>query len=149
MKPGRGVILKRKPRYHTPLTHTWFLERRGFQLFMLREGTAIPIIGYIFHFIFWLNAFYDGPETFAAMMETLRHPTAIALHAIALPGALYHSITWFNLTPKIMPMYIGEDRMPDSIAAIAMGYGPWLAVTAAMLWFSCAPSLLGTIEVLP
>ncbi len=56
------------------------------------------------------------------------------MHILALAAALYHSITWFNLTPKIMPLYIGEDRVPDFWAAILMGYLPWTLITFIILW---------------
>ena len=68
------------------------------------------------------------------MLDAATTPTAILLHSLALAAALFHSITWFNLTPKIMPMYIGEDRVPDLLAAIAMGYLPWVVVSVAVLW---------------
>ena len=56
------------------------------------------------------------------------------MHVLAFVAALYHSITWFNLTPKIMPLYIGEDRVPDFWAAILMGYLPWTLITFIILW---------------
>ncbi len=48
-------------------------------------------------------------------------------------------ITWFNLTPKIMPLYIGEDRVPDIWTAILMGYLPWTLCTFIILWRIASP----------
>lgn len=121
-------------RYHTPMRATWFLERPGFVRFMARELTAIFVLGYLVYLILWIRRLGQGPEAYAAAIESARHPAVIALHAIALVGAVYHSITWFNLTPRIMPMYLGEDRLPDGLAAMTMGYLPWVAMTALVMW---------------
>ncbi len=76
----------------------------------------------------------QGPEGLAAAIDGARHPLTVAMHILALVAALYHSITWFNLTPKIMPLYIGEDRVPAIWAAILMGYLPWTLFTFIILW---------------
>ena len=135
---GADATLGSKPapdtRYGTPLPSTWFLQRPGYRLFMLREMTSVFLAAYLVFLLVWLYRLGQGPEAFEAMIQAARHPLSIALHLIALAGALYHSITWFNLTPKIMPMYFGEDRVPDLWAAIFMGYLPWAVVTAGILW---------------
>ena len=122
------------PRYKTPLSRFWFLERPGFRRFMAREATAIFLAGYLVFLLVWFRRLGQGPEAFAGMMEALRSPGWVFLHVLALLAALCHSITWFNLTPKIMPMYIGEDRVPDMWAALLMGYLPWAGVSAVIIW---------------
>ena len=53
---------------------------------------------------------------------------------MALAATVWHTITFFAAVPQAMPIYIGEDRLPAPIAKIVMGYGPWLTVTAIILW---------------
>ena len=101
---------------------------------MARELTAVFVLGYVIYLLLWLRQFGLGPEAYAAAIESGRSPLIIVMHVIALLGAMYHSITWFNLTPKIMPMYVGEDRLPDAMAAIMMGYLPWAGVTGIVMW---------------
>jgi fumarate reductase subunit C len=123
-----------KTRYQTPMPATWFLQRPGYRRFMLREATAIILAAYLLYLLFWLYRLGQGPEAYEAMARAGRNPLVIVLHLVAFIAAVYHSITWFNLTPKIMPMYIAEERVPDAWAAIAMGYGPWLAASAFVIW---------------
>ncbi len=123
-----------KQRYETPMPWTWFTQRRGYRLFMVREVTSVFLAAYLIYLIVWIYRLAQGPETFADTIDTARHPLSVVLHILTLCAALYHSITWFNLTPKIMPMYLGEDRVPDFWAAIIMGYLPWIAVTVVILW---------------
>ncbi len=121
-------------RYQTPLRPTWFLLRPGYRRFMAREGTAIIVAAYLLYLLLWLHQLGKGPEAFARLMEIARNPTIVILNGLAFAGVLYHSITWFNLTPKIMPLYVAEEKVSDFWAAILMGYLPWVAVTALVIW---------------
>ena len=123
-----------RERYQTPLPWSWFTQRRSYRLFMAREATSVFLAGYLVYLIVWIYRIGQGPEGLAAAIGSARSPFTVALHIVALAAALYHSITWFNLTPKIMPLYIGEDRLPDFWAAILMGYLPWLVVSVILLW---------------
>ena len=121
-------------RYQTPLPWSWFTQRRSYRLFMAREATSVFLAGYLVYFIVWIYRIGQGPEGLAAAIDGARHPLTVAMHIMALVAALFHSITWFKLTPKIMPMYIGEDRVPDLWVATVMGYLPWAMVTVIILW---------------
>ncbi len=123
-----------KERYQTPLPWSWFTQRRSYRLFMAREATSVFLAGYLIYLIVWIYRIGQGPEGLAAAIDSARHPFTVAMHILALAAALYHSITWFNLTPQIMPLYIGEDRVPDFWAAILMGYLPWTLCTFLILW---------------
>ena len=123
-----------KNRYQTPMPSSWWLHRPAFRRFMARELTCIFVLGYVIYLLVWLWQLGEGPKEYAAMIECARSPLSVTLHLVALAGVLYHAITWFQLTPQIMPLYIGEDRLPDALAAIAMGYLPWLVVTGIVLW---------------
>ncbi|MHC4448129.1 MAG: succinate dehydrogenase/fumarate reductase transmembrane subunit [Planctomycetota bacterium] len=121
-------------RYRTPLPWYWFTRKRGYWKFMLREATSVFIAGYLVWLLVWLARLGSGPEAYPAMMESATSPAGTLLHLLAIAAAVYHSVTWFNLTPRIMPMYVKEDRVPDVWAAVAMGYLPWGLVTLVMLW---------------
>ena len=123
-----------RQRYQTPLPWFWFTQRRGYRWFMAREATSVFLAGYLVYLIVWMYRLGQGPEGFAVAIDGSRHPLTVAMHVVALMAALFHSITWFNLTPKIMPMYIGEDRIPDFWSAILMGYLPWTVLSVLILW---------------
>ncbi len=123
-----------KRRYQTPMGSLWFLQRAGYRRFMAREMTAFALAAFLVYLLYWLRAIGDGYTAFVQMVELTRNPVAVPLLAIAFGAVLYHSITWSNLTPKIMPMYVAEEKVPDLWAAIIMGYLPCSAVTAVVLW---------------
>ncbi len=121
-------------RYQTPMGPLWFLRRAGFRRFMAREMTAFALAVFLVYLLYWLRAIGDGYTAFVQMVEFTRNPVSVTLLALAFGAMLYHSITWFNLTPKIMPMYVAEEKVPDLWAAIIMGYLPCSAVSAVVLW---------------
>jgi fumarate reductase subunit C len=57
---------------------------------------------------------------------------SIAFHVLALCFSAYHSITWFNLTPRALPIQIGKRFVPDAVIAGAH-YAAWLALTLVVL----------------
>ncbi len=117
-----------------PFPRDWFVRKGAYRRFMVREMTSVFIGGYIVFLLVWLYRMGQGPEQYHALVEAMRRPLPVVLHMLALAAAMYHSITWFNLTPAVMPLRIGEDRLPNAVVAIAMGYLPWVAVSGAILW---------------
>jgi len=56
---------------------------------------------------------------------------------LALAFAVYHSVTWFNLTPKALPLQLGEEFVPDAVISGAH-FGAWAVLSAAVLYFAGA-----------
>jgi fumarate reductase subunit C len=116
---------------------TWFTQRRAYIAFMVRELTAVFVLVYLLALLIILKDLGGGPERFAATLRVLQSPSWRALHVLALWGAVWHAITWFNLTPKAMPVFIGEKKAPGPLVAIGMGYAPWIVVSILIVWLIC------------
>ena len=67
----------------------------------------------------------------------LDSPLLIALQLIALPMILYHSVTWINLTPKVMVLWRGEERVSPMLIA-GVNYVAWVLVSILILWIVSA-----------
>jgi fumarate reductase subunit C len=118
-------------------TFTWFTRRPGYFMFMIRELTAVFVAVYLVALLIFLSRLGQGPESFTALLSELQHPGWRVLHGLALIAALWHAVTWFNLTPKAMPMFIGEKKAPGALTAIGMGYAPWIVISILILWLTC------------
>ena len=121
--------------YHRPHRWAWFLERPGYLRFMVRELTSFFVAGYLVVFLVtlcWLGA---GEDAFAQWLQRLSTPGWVFAHVVALAAAVWHSVTWFAAVPQAMPIFIGDKRLPAALAAVVMGYGPWLTVTAVIVWW--------------
>ena len=119
--------------YVRPMPKTWWLKRWPYFLFMLRELTAVFVGAYAILLLVMLYKFGQGEAAFNNFLDMLKHPVSIALHAVALLAALYHTITWFNLTPQALVVQIGETRVPGVLIA-GIHYVAWIAVSGLIAW---------------
>ena len=119
--------------YRRPVPNTWWLERRPYLLFMIRELTAVFVGAYCVFLLFFIYKLGKGPEAYQGMLDALKSPLSIILHLIALAFAIYHSVTWFNLTPRIMVLQIGEERVPSFLIAGA-NFAAWLGLSVILAW---------------
>ncbi len=120
--------------YIRRMSTTWYLKTAPYRRFMVREVTSFFMAGYLVFLLVVLARLDNGPEAYGALLATLRSPLSVIGHGLVLLAALYHAITWFNLTPKAVVVRIGEERLAGTVVAIAAGYGPWIVVSAIILW---------------
>ena len=114
--------------YHRPVPNTWWLKRKPYVLFMIRELTSIFVAGYCIFLLVFVYKLTQGADIYGNFIDVLKSPSSVALHLITLAFVLYHTITWFNLTPKILVLYRGEDRIPQGLVA-ATFYAGWVVVS--------------------
>jgi len=115
--------------YIRPMPADWWMKKKTFSLFMVRELTCVFVGGYALYLLV-LVARAGNADAFGAMVS---HPLNIVLHIVALPMVLYHSITWFNLTPKVMVVWRGEERVSPVLIA-GSNYLAWLIVSGFVAW---------------
>jgi fumarate reductase subunit C len=82
--------------------------------------------------VWGLKQLAQGPAAWGAFLELLRSPPCIVFQLLTLAFAAYHSVTWFNLTPKALPLQVGEGFVPDWVIAGAHFAG-WAVVSFVIL----------------
>ena len=120
--------------YYPKLPTTWWLHRPAYVRFMLRELSSVFIAIFLVVFLLQLYQLRQGPEAYAAFLAKLSSPGWIVFHVVALAFALYHSITWFNLTAVVQVVRFGERQVPPRLVAAA-NYVLWVVVSLAILLF--------------
>jgi fumarate reductase subunit C len=98
------------------------------KLFMVRELTSLFVAGYAVFLIMLVSKMKD-PTAFA---EELSCPAALIFQVIALPFVIFHSVTWFNLTPKAIVLFRGEERVNPVVIA-GSHYALWVMVSIVIL----------------
>jgi len=119
--------------YQKPFPNTWWLKRMPYFLFIIRELTSVFVAGYCLFLLVLIYKLGQGSEAYGALIISLTSSTSIFLHVIALVFVLYHAITWFNLTPKILVIYKGQERIPQWLVAGSVYVG-WIVVSAVIVW---------------
>ncbi len=119
--------------YRKRVSTWWWTERwRSFK-FILRELSSLAVIYSVGLLLWLLWSLGRGAGSYAEFQAWMKEPWMIAFNAIALLFALYHSITWFNLAPKAMPLRVGGKRLPEWMVA-APNYAVWIALSAVIAW---------------
>ena len=119
--------------YRKPISNTWWLERKQYFFFVIRELTSIFVAGYCLFLLFIISEIGDGQEKYTLLILSLKSPISLALHFISLPFLLYHTITWFNLTPKIMKLQIGEEIISEKLI-VGLVYISWGILSLIIFW---------------
>jgi fumarate reductase subunit C len=123
--------MSRQP-YVRPITSEWIFRHPRYVRYMVRELSCLFIGGWTVLMVWGLKQLSEGPAAWAAFLEALKSPAGIVFQLLTLAFAAYHSITWFNLTPKALPLQVGEDFVPDWVVAGAH-YAGWAALSLVIL----------------
>jgi len=106
--------MSRKP-YVREMTSEWITRHPRYLRYLLREFSCLFIGGWTLMMVLGLARLAQGPAARAAVLETLQSPAGIVLQALALAFAVYHAVTWFNLTPKALPVQLGDEFVADGV----------------------------------
>jgi fumarate reductase subunit C len=115
--------------YIRPMPSNWWLKRRSYFLFMVRELTCVFVGGYALFLVILASRLGDQQ----AFGELLGNPWVIALQVVSLPMVLYHTVTWLNLTPQVLVVWRGETRVSPFLIA-GVHYLAWFGVSVVVLW---------------
>ena len=113
-------------------TWRWVLRHPRYLRYMAREFSCLFIGAWTFLLVWGLKRLSEGPDAWAAYLEALQSPLSIAFHVVGLAFAAYHSLTWFNLTPKALPIQVGESVVPGTVVAGAH-FAVWAALSLAVV----------------
>ena len=123
--------VSRKP-YVREMTYRWIFRHPRYMRYMAREFSCIFIGAWTLMMVWGLKQLAEGRASWEAFLEMLRSPWSIAFQCLALGFSLYHTITWFNLTPKALPVQVGESFLPDAVIAGAH-YAAWALLSLVLL----------------
>jgi fumarate reductase subunit C len=110
----------------------WYFRHPRYMRYMAREVTSIFIGVYTVLLLVGLARLAESRTAYEAFLQALQSPPSIVFHVLALLFAAYHSITWFNLAPRAMPVHIGDKRVPDYVIAGAH-YVVWALASVVVL----------------
>lgn len=110
----------------------WYFRHPRYLRYMAREVTCIFIAVYTVLLVVGCIRLSQGREAYEAFLLALASPVSIAFHLLAFGFAAYHSVTWFNLAPKAMPLHLGERPVSPGYVAGAH-YIAWGAISVAIL----------------
>jgi len=123
--------MSRKP-YVRTVRREWLTRHPRYLRYMLREFSCLFIGGWTLMLVWGLARLAQGPEAWAAYLDALRSPASIVLQLLALAFTVYHAVTWFRLTPKALPVQLGEEFVADRVISGAH-FALWGLLSLAVL----------------
>ena len=98
----------------------WWLKNPFYIRYMVRESTALFVTVYSLYLLCGLARLASGEAAWQGWLQELSSPGAIVFHIIALAAALYHTVTWFKVSPKVTPpLFIGKNRVTDRTITVS------------------------------
>ena len=119
--------------YHRPIPIFWWLERRSYLVFVLRELSSVFIAWFVVYLLLLINAVSGGSAEYERFLDRSGHWWVVAINVIALLFVLLHSVTWFGLAPKAIVVRMRGRRVPPRLVAVAH-YAAWLVLSAVVAW---------------
>ena len=101
--------MSRRP-YIREVKRGWWLGHRRYVVFMVRELTSLFVGLYCTLLVVGLVRLAQGGVAWDGFLTALSSPLGVLFQLICLAFAAYHSVTWFALTPKAMPLNFARHR---------------------------------------
>jgi fumarate reductase subunit C len=111
----------------------WWLDRWPYLRFILRELSSVFVAWFVVITLLQIRALGRGAAAYEQFQQWLRSPILGVANAVTLLFVIFHAATWFNLTPKAMPLRMGGKRIP-SLLIVAPSYFVWVMISAAVAW---------------
>lgn len=127
-----GEKMSRKPYVREIPKFSWFFRQPRYMRYMAREITCIFIGAYTLLLLVGVMRLSQGQAEYEAFLAALRSPGSIVFHLLVLAFSVYHTATWFNVTPKALPVQIGEEFLPGGVIT-GVHYLGWAVLSLAVL----------------
>lgn len=110
MKLENGNYIRPSARF------TWWLRQERYFNYMMRELSSLFIGIFSITLIWGLYRLSQGEIAFITWINAVWN-YSIVLSVVTLLFAVYHSYTWFIVTPKAMPLKLAGKRVPAAVIA--------------------------------
>lgn len=126
----------RKP-YVQPVKANWWTDRAFYIAYMLREGTSVVALWVALELIYFALLAVLIPQPLVAIVYVaafIKSPIVIILNIIAIVSVLYHALTWYNLMPKAVRMFL-TNKPTDTklLPEIVVTGGLWIGTVCASI----------------
>jgi succinate dehydrogenase subunit C len=124
--------MSRRP-YIRKVKRNWWLEQPRYVRYMLRELTSLFIGFYCALLVVGLYRLGQGRAAWDGFIAALSSPLGIAFQLVCLAFAVYHSATWFAVTPKAMPPLVVRGERVPARTIVGVHYGLWALISILVL----------------
>jgi fumarate reductase subunit C len=129
--------MSRRPYVRAVSKTRWYFRHPRYLRYMSREITCIFIGAFALLLLCTLGRLADGQASYESFLAALQGPWGIFGLLVVLIFAVHNATSWFNVTPKALPVQIGEEFLPGKFI-VAAHYAMWIVVSLAILFIAGA-----------
>jgi fumarate reductase subunit C len=123
--------MSRRP-YMRKVERSWWLRQPRYVRYMVRELTSLFVGLYCALLVVGLVRLSQGAAAWDGFVAAISSPLGVVFQLLCLVFALYHSVTWFALTPKAMPLMVKGEPVPG-VVIVGAHYIAWAMVSIVVL----------------
>ena len=109
-----SVTVSKRKKYVRPMTATWWQKLDFYKAYMLREATSVFAVWFCIVLLYGVLCLASNPMPglgILSFIEFLRNPIVVFLNIITLIATLYHTVTYFLMTPRYKKCTLGGNRI--------------------------------------
>ena len=127
--------MSRKPFVRKVSKTGWWLTQPRYLRYMSREVTCIFIGAFALLMLCTVERLSKGQAAFDSFMAAITGPLSALGLLVILIFAVHNATSWFNVTPKAMPVQIGEEFL-DGKYIVGAHYAAWAVASLVVLFFA-------------
>lgn len=120
-------------RYHKPLPIFWWLQRRSYIVFALRELSCVFVAWFVAFLLLLVSAVGEGTDDYQHFLTMATSPWLCVMNVVALVFILLHAITWLHLIPQVIVLRV-RGRRVARFWYIAFLYACWIVLSCVEGW---------------
>ncbi|WP_163369414.1 fumarate reductase subunit C [Endozoicomonas acroporae] len=121
--------MSRRP-YVRPMKRTWYMDHPFYRQYMIRESSCVFDGLYAINLFVGLMQLVKGEAAWTSWLAFQANPLMILFTVVTLGLTIYHAVTYFDMTPRVLPQQIRK-MVKDSVVNKLMYVG--LAVVSAII----------------
>jgi fumarate reductase subunit C len=127
--------MSRKPFVREVSRTRWYFRHPRYLRYMSREVTCIFIGAFALLLLCVVDRLSHGQAAYESFMAAIQGPWSAFGLLVVLAFAIHNATSWFNVTPKALPVQIGEDFLPGKYI-VAAHYAVWIVASLVVLFFA-------------
>jgi fumarate reductase subunit C len=120
-----------------PVSTYWWLERRSYFAFILREGSCMFVGWFVVYLLLLMRASLQGEASYQGFLAWSATPGILLINVVSLGFMLFHAITFFVAAPQAMVVHVGHKRVPARLVLVAH-YVAWVVASGVIAWLLLA-----------
>ena len=114
--------MSRNP-YQPKIARRWYLSTPAFRAYTIREASSLFIGLWYINLAYGITRLVKGEAAWDNWLVFQTNPLMLLFSIVTLVLALYHSTTWFSMTPRVMPPRIAGMKVNQLLMKMAHWVG--------------------------